>query len=73
MTVTIQQEHLYDKYIYIEQDKYSVAYKVGMCPVIDEYHVGYPTTELCYPTLQKAKVRYNYLRRKLIKENSYGS
>ena len=64
MTVTLQQEHIGKHYIYISQDKYSAAYKVGYAVTYDgvEYR---ERDERYYETWQKAKRRYNDLKRKV--------
>ena len=64
MTVTLQQEHIGKYYVYISQDKYSAAYKVGYAVTYDgaEY---WERDERYYETMQKAKRRYNDLKRKV--------
>lgn len=70
MTVTIQQEKIGNYYISIEQDKYSVVYKVNLSKSIGMYNFSelyHTVNEHMYSTLQKAKARYNYLKRKIQK------
>lgn len=67
MTVTIKQETVNGNYIYIEQDKFSVSYKVGISKDYGNGTCGYPYSELNYETLPKAKKRYSYLKRKILK------
>lgn len=67
MTVTIQQEIINNQYVYIEQKKNESSYNVGIAESIGNYNFTelYRTVnEHVYPTLQQAKRRYSYLKRK---------
>ena len=63
MTVEIKGEIVNGYYFYIEQDKYSSAYKVGVCRMIDTNMAGYPLNEKYYGDLTKANRRYRDLRK----------
>lgn len=71
MTTGLKAEKLYDHWLYINQDKDSTGYKVGLSKIIKDMpgFSEHPSTELYYSTWKQALHRYNYLRRKLIKEN----
>lgn len=66
MTIVIQSVDIDNYCISIEQDKYESCYKVRVnefidkairyCRVINEHY---------YPTLAKAKRRFNYLKRRI--------
>lgn len=64
MTITFATENVNNYNIYIEQDKYTTSFKVGASPIVSEGLCGFPVSELVYPTYDKAKRRYNYLRSK---------
>lgn len=68
MTEVIQEEKINECYVYIDQDKYSMAYKVGSSKTFDGSRY-YVINERTYPTLLKAKRRYNYLKSKIKKES----
>lgn len=68
MTVTIKSEVIGDYYIYIEQDKYSPGYKVGLVRKISDQMYGYPLSERYYPSLEKAKRRYKDLKVEYIRK-----
>ena len=51
-----------DEYlVYIEQEKYSSAYKVGICDSFGNGFASYPFDERYYGDMQKAKRRYKDL------------
>lgn len=66
MTVTIREENVNNYNVYIEQDKYSTNYKVGIARLISACYgrVGQIVNLHYYPTLKQAKQRYSYLKQK---------
>lgn len=64
MTVTIKQETIGNKYIYIQQQKFSSAYEVGTDVIYDSCYATTYDEARIYPTLAKAKRRFNDLRRR---------
>lgn len=63
MTIGLKEEIVDDKYIYIQMQKYSCAYEVGICPYFGNNRAGSPLDERLYDTFQKAKRRYNDLKK----------
>lgn len=63
MTVTFKQEKIKDYYIYIEQDKYTTVFKVGIYQKCGDMY-GYPLDERYYSTIEKAKRRFRDLKRR---------
>ena len=64
MTVTIQQEIINNQYVYIEQDKNESGYNVGIAESVGNTELYRTVNKHVYPTLQQAKRRYSYLKRK---------
>jgi len=64
MTVTFKSETINPYTLYIEQEKYSNVFKVGICKSVGIDLYGYPISELTYPSYEKAKRRYSYLKTK---------
>ena len=66
MTVTIREEDINNYHVYIEQDKNSINYKVGIARLINACYgsLGRIVNLHYYPTLKQAKQRYSYLKRK---------
>lgn len=63
MTVTIKSEIVNGHYIYIEQDKYTTVFKVGIYQKYGDMY-GYPLDERSYSTIEKAKRRFRDLKRR---------
>lgn len=70
MTISFREEIVNGYVISIEQDKFSVTYRVIACPMKNEYMAGYPETSIVYATMAEANKRFNYLKRK-IKRDGY--
>lgn len=68
MTFTIKSTDVNNYHVYMEQDKYSTAYKVGVVPRITESLCGFPIDERYYDTKDKANRRYRDLVRKAKEE-----
>ncbi|MBP5605223.1 MAG: hypothetical protein J6X60_06740 [Ruminiclostridium sp.] len=64
MTITIKSETINGYKICIEQEKYSTGYIVEDIPQINGDIYGYPISRNYYSTLEKARRRYNTLKRK---------
>lgn len=67
MTFTIQSENIGEFNIYIEQEKFESNFKVGIVKEQSPGLYGFPISELRYETLNKAKRRYQYLKRKALR------
>lgn len=67
MTVTIKAETIGKTIVTIEVEKYSAAYTVSLCDLVDEsrHLYGYPYRVTYYATEAKAKRRFNALVREL--------
>lgn len=64
MTVIIKEEIIDGNDIYIAQDKFETTYKVGLAIQCEDiYRI---IDERIYPTLDKAKRRYNDIKRKVV-------
>lgn len=66
MTITIKQDKINNYYLCLEQDKYSISYRVTVCPMIDDSSCGYPISDRIYATLQKAQRRYRDIKHRLL-------
>lgn len=71
MTWTIKSERIkgYNElyHIAIEQDKFSTCYRVTKNRMLNDY-MSVTEKSGIYPTLEKAKARYNALKREIRKE-----
>ena len=64
MTIIIKSETINGYKIYIEQEKFSTSYIVEDVPQISDHIYGYPISRKYYSTIEKARRRYNTLKRK---------
>ena len=64
MTITIKSETINGYKICIEQEKFSTGYIVEDIPQISGDIYGYPISRNYYSTIEKARRRYNTLKRK---------
>ena len=69
MTVTIKQTNVNGVSIQIDSEKFETCYHVRASQVFSDGTCGYYFTDLIYPTMEKAKARFNYLRRQAEKGN----
>ena len=63
MTFTIKSEKVGRYLIEIMQEKFESSYHVAMYEEQSEDLYGYPITDRYYPTIEKAKTRFNALKR----------
>ena len=63
MTFTLKSEHVNDYYIYVDQDKFSSLYKVGICKCFSS-GLAKTISELTYTDYSKASKRFSFLKRK---------
>ena len=67
MTFTIKSETINGIHIAIEQEKYSVCYRVSAYIEQKSGLCGYPITSLIYTDIKSAKRRYSNLKRKAVR------
>lgn len=63
MTLTIKRETIEGKTIYIRQEKFDSGFCVGIDCFFDDCGMAYNLNENYYMDLEKAKKRFNYLKR----------